>query len=170
VLAFRIIAAVVLITLAIVLGSFFWSLFVPGAGRIDAVASRRIYQLCGFNAECKVRIGDIFDGKWDTFYEFGADVSQAEINKTLGAGVVAVRDQQRILVFLQNGHVALVQYARGGVEKPLEGEIEFEEEHHREQRIVMYRRNTWVRVNAYPVDSSGKHRGNYYVLSLTTSP
>jgi len=164
-LAFRIIAAVVIVLLLAVLGNFFWSLFMPGAGRVDAVAARRIHQVCGFNSECKVRIGDLFDGNWDTVYEFGSDVSQSEIDQVLGARIVAVRKAQRILVFSRNGHVTLARYSNSGIEKPLEGEIEFGAEHHREQNWAMYRHDDWVRVNSFRVDPSDANSGSYFVLS-----
>lgn len=168
-LAFRIIAAVVIVLLLVVLGNFFWSLFMPGAGRVDAVAARRIHQVCGFNSECKVRIGDLFDGKWDTFYEFGYNVSQSEIDRALGGHIVRAKDLQRVFVFELNGQPTRVQYAKVGVEKPLEGEIEFGAEHHREQSWAMYRHDEWVRVYSFRVDPSDTNSGSYYVLSSLTS-
>jgi hypothetical protein len=169
-MASRIIAAIVLVGLVVVLGSFFWSLWMPGAGRLDAVAARRIHQQCGFNAECKVRVGDLFDGNWDTVYEFGYSVSQKEIDRVLGAHIVRARDLQRVLVFERNSHVIRVEYANGGVEKPLEGEIEFEAEHHREQSWMRYGHDDWVRVNSFRVDPADAHSGTYYVLSSMVNP
>jgi hypothetical protein len=164
-LAFRIIAAIVIVLLLAVLGNFFWSLFMPGAGRVDAVAARRIHQVCGFNSECKVRIGDLFDGSWDTVYEFGYDVPQSQIDQVLGGHIVQARDLQRVLVFERNGQPIRVQYAKGGIEKPLEGEIDFGAEHHREQNWAMYRHDDSVRVNSFRVDPSDANSGSYYVLS-----
>ena len=164
-LASRIIVVVVLVMLVLVLGSFFWTLLAPGAGRVDAVASHRIYQLCGFEAQCKVRIGDIFGGDWDTFYEFGEEVPQATIDRVLGDHTVQAKDLQRVLVFARNGHVSQVKYAQSGVDNPFEGQIAFESERHREQRVVRYDHDTELRVTAYPVDPANKRRGIYYVLS-----
>jgi hypothetical protein len=164
-LAFRIIAGLVIVLLLVVLGNFFWSLFMPGAGRVDAVAARRIHQVCGFNSECKVRVGDLFDGHWDTFYEFGYEVPQSEIDQVLGAHIVRAHDLQRVLVFERDGHAIRVQYSNGGIEKPLEGEIEFGAEHHREQNWAMYRHDDWVRVNSFRVDPADTSSGSYYVLS-----
>jgi len=164
VLAFRIIAFVALGLLVLVLGSFLWTLLFPGAGQVDSVASRRIYQLCGFEAECKVRIGDIFNGNWDTFYEFGEDVPQEQIDQVLGSHVVLAKPRQRILVFVRYGHVVLVKYSPA-TERPFEGQIAFESERHREERVVRYLHNTELRVTAYPVDASSRRHGVYYVLS-----
>jgi hypothetical protein len=169
-LAFRIIAAIAIVLLLAVLGNFFWSLIMPGAGRVDAVAARRIRQVCGFNSECKVRLGDLFDGNWDTVYEFGYNVSQSEIDQVLGGHIVRAHDLQRVLVFERQGKPIRVQYARGGVEKPLEGEIEFEAEHHREQNWAMYRHDEWVRVNSFRVDPADAGSGTYYVLSSMVNP
>jgi hypothetical protein len=164
VLAFRIIAFVALGLLVLVLGSFFWTLLFPGAGQVDSVASRRIYQLCGFEAECKVRIGDLFNGDWDTFYEFGEEVPQSQIDQVLGSDIVLARARQRVLVFVRHGHVVLVKYSPG-TDQPFEGQIAFESERHREERVVRYPRNAELRVTAYPVDASSRRHGVYYVLS-----
>jgi hypothetical protein len=167
---FRVIAAVVLVLLAVVVGTFFWSILSPAAGRLDAIASRRIHQTCGFNAECKVRIGDLYDGNWDTFYEFGEEVPQAQVTAILGSSMVAVRPHQRIVVMARDGHPMKVDYAKKTQVQPVDGEIEFESERHREQRAVRYPRTTWLQVSQYPVDSSGQQHGTYYVLSATSSP
>ena len=169
-LAFRIIAAIALVLFAVVLGSFFWSLLLPRAGRMDAVAARHINQLCGFDAQCKVQIGNIFGGDWDTFYEFGAAVPQSEVDRILGSSSVHVRDQERIEVMTRDGRVVASEYAKSDPETPLNDEIEFESETHRDQRSVRYTRDTWLRVTSFPVDAADERRGTYYVLSETTSP
>ena len=90
---------------------------------------------------------------------------QSEIDQALCEHIVRARDLKRVLVFERKGHTMRVQYARGGIEKPLEGEIEFGAEHHREENWAMFRHDDWVRVNSFRIDPSDASGGSYYVLS-----
>jgi hypothetical protein len=164
-LAFRIIAAVAFLLLVLVVGSFLWTLAAPAVGSQDAVAGRRINETCAFATECRMRLSDLFDGDWDTFYEFGPQVPQSVMDDALGRRRVLARAGDRLLVFTKGGRIKAAEYAKDGTGKPLEGEIEFEGERYREQRSVMYRRNTWMRIQRFPVDASDPHQGNYFVLS-----
>jgi hypothetical protein len=56
------------------------------------------------------------------------------------------------------------RYEPDGVGRPLDGEIEFEDEWHRDERGVRYDRETWLQVHRFPIDSSDEGRGSYYVL------
>ncbi len=161
----RILAAVTVILFAAVIGVFLWSLFSPQAGRMDAYASARIRRLCGFSRPCKVRIGDLFQGDWDTFYEFGAAVPQARINATLHSSLVHAIEGKRTLVLTHAGRIVATENAAFGAEKPFDGEIEFADEHHREQHIVRYSRDTPLRVTSFPTEPIAGGNGIFYVLS-----
>ena len=165
----RILAAVTLILFAVVLGFFLWSLFSPQAGRLDAYASARIRRLCGFSRPCSVRIGDLFQGDWDTFYEFGAAVPQAEIDSTLHSTQVHRVEGKRTLVLTRVGHIVASENAAFGADKPFDGEIEFEDERHREEHIVRYGRTTPLRVTSFPTDPIAGGNGIFYVLSDETA-
>lgn len=164
----RIFAAVILVLFATVIGFFVWSLFSPQAGRMDAYASVRIRRLCGFSKPCVVRIGDLFQGDWDTFYEFGAAVPQEEIDATLNSTEVHRQDGKRTLVLTRAGHLVASESAAFGADKPFDGEIEFENERHREQHSVRYSRNTLLRVMSFPTTPMAGGNGIFYVLSLDT--
>ncbi len=161
----RVLAAVTFLLFAVVIGVFLWSLFSPQAGRMDAYASARIRRLCGFSRPCRVHIGDLFQGDWDTFYEFGAAVPQAEIDATLHSNLVHSVDGKRTLVLTRAGHIVAMENAAFGADKPFDGEIEFEDERHREQHVVRYGRNTPLRVTSFPTEPIAGGNGIFYVLS-----
>jgi hypothetical protein len=162
---FRIIAAVVLILLVVVVVAFVWSLGPGGKGRMETTAAQRIELLCGFKAVCKVRLGDLFGGDWDTLYEFGVGVPQSAVNQTLGTDRVKVEDMKRTLVLTRDGRVVASEHQRYGVEQPLDGQVEFADEHHREQSWVKYGRDTWLWVRTFHTEAAQGH-GTYYVLSV----
>ena len=164
----RIFAAITLLLFAVVISVFLWSLFSPQAGRMDAYASARIRRLCGFTRPCSVRIGDLFQGDWDTFYEFGAAVPQADIDATLHSTLVRRIDGKRTLVLTRAGRIVATENAAFGAERPFDGEIEFEDERHREQHIVRYSRNTPLRVTSFSTEPIAGGNGIFYVLSINT--
>ena len=166
--AVRVLAAFTLLLFAVVIGVFLWSLFSPQAGRMDAYASARIRRLCGFSRPCSVRIGDLFQGDWDTFYEFGAAVPQADIDATLRSTQVRRIEGKRTLVLTRAGRIVAMENASFGEERPFDGEIEFEDERHREQHIVRYSRNTPLRVTSFPTEPIAGGNGIFYVLSAET--
>jgi hypothetical protein len=97
----------------------------PDPGPVDRAAVKRIQTLCGARTDCEVTLRDIFSGDWDTFYEFGYDVSQHEVSKVLNTKTVWVSDLQNIYVFTKNGRIVKKGYGDSGQEQPLAGEIEF---------------------------------------------
>jgi hypothetical protein len=133
---------------------------------MDAFASARIRRVCGYEANCKVMAGDLFEGDWDEVYIFGAGVSQREIDQVLGPGLVRARTNERIVVLERNKHVMLAEHTREPTGKPVDGQIEFEGEDHREQRIVRYRRDAYLRVTSFPLET----RGRFYVLTTSDLP
>ncbi len=159
--AIRFLAILCLVGVLWVVGALLWSLFSPSASRMDAYASARIRKLCGYQSNCKVMAGDLFEGDWDTLYIFGAGVSQQEIDKVLGPGYVRALDRQRIVVLERNNRVVRAEHAAGQSQRPTDGQIEFEDEDHREQRIVRYRRDDWLRVTSFPIEPGG----TFYVLT-----
>jgi hypothetical protein len=164
----RIIAGIALLAVVLVVGGLLWSLFGANSEGMDRIAARRIDQICGFQRECKVRMGDLFAGDWDTFYEFGAGLTQAEVDGVLGAGRARTGDLQRLLVLTRNGKVVSSQLEDGGVETPLDQEVEFDDERHRDRRWVAIQRDTWLRVNRFPVQNAKGAAGTFYVLSNET--
>ncbi len=161
----RTLAAVTFVLFAAILGVFLWSLFSPQAGRMDAYASARIRRLCGFSRPCSVRIGDLFQGDWDTFYEFGAAVPQTQIDSTLHSTLVHRIEGKRTLVLTRVGRIVATENAAFGADKPFDGEIEFEDERNREERIVRYGRTTALRVTSFPTEPIAGGNGIFYVLS-----
>jgi hypothetical protein len=162
---FRIIAGIVLVGLVVVIAYFAYSFISESqAGRLDSLAVHRIDELCGYQAFCKVRPRDLFPGEWDTFYEFGVGVSQDEIDAVLGPNAVKAADLQRTLVLTRAGRVVATEHENDGVERALSGEVEFLDEHHRENRWVKCDANTWLTVAKYKVDPS-QGSGTYYTLT-----
>jgi hypothetical protein len=160
----RIIAAIAVALLLFVVGAFIWTVVTAKTGALDAQAVRRIERQCGFQAECKVRLGDLFNGDWDTFYEFGVGVEQPVINSVLGTREVKRADGQRILVLMKDSNVVASEHEAYGTAQPLAGQIEFANEHHREQGWVKYDRDSFLRVTTFRVDPS-QGKGSYYVLA-----
>jgi hypothetical protein len=149
-----------------VVGALVWSLISPPTSRMDAYASARIRRVCGYEANCKVMAGELFQGDWDEAYIFGAGVSQHEIDEVLGPWLVRARSNERIVVLERNKHVLLAEHTPEPMGKQVDGQIEFEGEDHREQRIVRYRRQAYLRVTSFPIEP----RGRFYVLTTSDLP
>ena len=160
----RIIAGIAVALIVFVAVSFVWTMATATAGPLDSQAVRRIERQCGFQAECKVRLGDLFGGDWDTFYEFGVGVDQTAINAALGTHRVKRSEHQRTLVLMKEGHIVSAEHENYGTLQPLDGQVEFEDEHHREQSWVSYDRDTVLRVRSVRADPA-KGKGSYYVLT-----
>ena len=160
----RIIAGIAIALILFVAAALVWSMVSATTGALDAQAVRRIERQCGFQAACKVRLGDLFSGDWDTFYEFGVSVDQATINQVLGTDRVKRAPNQRTLVLVKQGHIVASEREAYGAQGPLEGQIEFENEHHREQSWVSFGRESVLRVSTFRADPA-KDKGSYYVLS-----
>lgn len=160
----RIIAGIAVALILFVAVALVWSMISATAGPLDSQAVRRIERQCAFQAECKVRLGDLFRGDWDRFYEFGVGVDQATIDSALGTNRVKRSERQRTLVLMKEGRIVSAEHENYGVEQPLDGQVEFEDEHHREQSWVSYDRNTVLRVSSFRADPV-KGKGSYYVLS-----
>ena len=161
----RIIAGLAIALMLFVVGAFVWSMLTAKTGPMDAQAVRRIERQCGFHAECKVRLGDLFDGDWDTLYEFGVGVEQPTMESVLGVDRIKRASGQRTLVLMKDGHVLASEREAYGIQQPLAGQIEFANEHHREQGWVKYGRDSVLRVTMFRSDSS-KGNGSYYVLAV----
>jgi len=149
-----------------VVGSLLWSVIFPTTSRMDAYAAARIRNVCGYQANCKVGVADLFEGDWDTVYVFGARVSQQEIDQILGRGFVRAHDRRRIVVLERNHRIVRVEDSPVPTGTPHEGQIEFEDEDHREQRIVRYDRGDVLRVTGFPLES----KGTFYVLTSSAAP
>lgn len=160
----RIIAGIAVALIVFVAVSFVWTMATATAGPLDSQAVRRIERQCGFQAECKVRLGDLFGGDSDTFYEFGVGVDQTAIDAALGTHRVKRWEHQRTLVLIKGGHTVSAEHENYGTLQPLDGQVEFEDEYHREQSWVSYDRDTVLRVRSVRADPA-KGKGSYYVLT-----
>jgi hypothetical protein len=157
----RIIAALAIAMMAFVVGALLWTVASAKTGPLDEQAARRIDRLCGFEVQCKVRLADLFEGNWDTFYEFGVGVDQSTMDDVLGTHQVKRADRQRTLVLMKGTHVVAAEHETYGVQQPLAGQIEFIDEHHREQSWVKFSRDTRLRVSTF---RAGDTKASYYVL------
>ena len=154
-----------LVALALALASYFWTLAAsPQAGRMDGLAVSRIRSACRFQALCTVRMGEIFVGDWDTFYEFGTDVPQSDVDQALGSARVRKAESQRLVVLTRNGHILSSEREPSGANVPLDGEVEFGDEHHREDKTVVLSPGSLLQVDSFPITNSAGHAGTFYVL------
>jgi hypothetical protein len=160
---FRFIGLLAILGVVWVVGGLLWSLMYPAASRMDAYAGSRIRRECGWESNCKVRASDLFEGTWDTVYIFDSGVTQQELDSIFGPGSVRVGDSERLVVLEIGKHVVRAERAAGKTGKPIDGEIKFEDEDHRPQRVVRYDRDQWLRVVGFPIEPSGR----FYVLTPT---
>jgi len=99
------------------------------AGPIDDHAVLEIRRLCADRNPCDVHLHDLMPGKWDTFYEFGPYQDQQDLDDVLGTNnTVHASRMQRILVFARDGKIIKFRYSDFGVERPMDGEVVFDEE------------------------------------------
>jgi hypothetical protein len=98
------------------------------AGLIDLRAAHEIRKICAGRTDCNVRLNELMPGKWDSFYEFGPYEDQDDIDQVLGPSHVHASNMQRILVFSRDGKITKVHYSDFGVERPMDGEVVFDEE------------------------------------------
>jgi len=143
----------------------------PGA--LDQQTSKQIRKLCATRTDCDVRLRDILPGDYDTFYEFGPYQQQDEVNQELGTTAIAVSDLHRLLLFKRDGKIEQTQYADFGTERPMDGEVVFDEEFSSPTATwVKYTPDQLLRVTACDTHGNGAlwalHTGTYYLL--TPSP
>ena len=98
------------------------------AGLIDIEAAHKIRSICGTRTNCDIHLHDIMPGHYDTFYEFGPYHDQQDLDDVLGTTTVHASNMQRILVFMRDGNITKVHYSDFGVERPMDGEVVFDEE------------------------------------------
>ncbi len=163
--AFLLIATVVLLATATLVGIILWHLASPGANRMEAFAATRIHRLCGWQPVCKVQLKDLFEGRFDVLYAFNPGVSQSEIDSLVEPGRVRARESQRVLVLTRQHRILDTEHADFGIGKPLDNQVEFLDEDRGLQRIAAYPGNTWFRVTLFPTPTGG----TFYVLTPTTN-
>ena len=160
---FRLIGLLVILAVVWVIGGLLWSLVAPVSSRMDEYAASRIHRECGWSANCKIKAGDLFEGKWDTVFVFAAGTTQQQLDLILGRGNVAAGPTERIVVLENEHHILRAERAAESTGKPIDGEIKFEDDEHRPQQIVRYDRDQWLRVIGFPIEPSGR----FFVLTAT---
>jgi len=143
---------------------------VQSPGAIDEAAAARIRTLCPESDNCRLHLGDILPGSWDTFYEFGGYINQDEVNQALGTNKVHVDEPKRILVFEKDNKVVKTDYATFGRERPLDQELVFQEEFSsRAPTWVKYPPTTLFEVTFCDTEKNGRLRrpgtGTYFLLT-----
>jgi hypothetical protein len=151
------------------LAVFFFTLQNPGS--IDRAAVKRIQVLCGQRSDCEVTLKDIFKGDWDTYYQFGYPVSQADVDRALHSHSVRVSDLQTIHVFEKGGQIVRKGYGDTGQGQPLADELEFSGSYgDGVSGWVKYPAEARFKVVACSTKEGGKlggpYGGTYYLLIL----
>ena len=156
---------VILITIALVIFAWYYSR-PPRAGHLDAYAVSRILSTCHWQSQCIIRVGDLFQGDWDTFHEFGPAIPQAQVDRILRPASVQKGDTTtRLLVLTRDGRVIQSEREATGTGLPLDGEVDFGGERYRNESIIQFTRSTRLEVNAFPTRDSAGHDGTFYVLT-----
>ena len=144
----------------------------PDPGSFAHTGVQRIQALCGSRTDCEVTLRDVFPGDWDTFYEFGYDVSQHDVSETLHTHMVWVSDLRNIYALSKDGRVVRSAHGETGQEQPLAGEIEFSggyDPHH--PGWQKYPASARFKVKTCPTSEGGKLFGPYggtsYLLVLS---
>jgi len=144
----------------------------PDPGSFAHVGVKRIQALCGPRTDCEVTLRDVFPGDWDTFYEFGYDMSQHDVSEVLHTHTVWVWDLRNIYVLSKGGRVIRSTHGETGQGQPLAGEIEFiggYDPHH--PGWQMYSSSARFKVKTCPTLEGGKLFGPYggtsYLLILS---
>ena len=163
----RTLALLPVVLIAVALIAFTWSYSrPPRAGHLDAYAVSRILSMCHWQSQCIVRAGDLFEGEWDTFHEFGPAIPQSQVDRILRPASVARGDDgKRLLVLTRDGRIIQSEHEATGIGMPLDGEVDFGGERYRSESIIQYTRNTRLEVNAFPTHDSTGHEGTFYVLT-----
>jgi hypothetical protein len=138
----------------------------PDPGSIDRAAVKRIQILCGSRKDCEVTLKDIFQGDWDTFYEFSYSVSQKEVDRVLGSRAVRVSDLQRVLVFERAGKIVGKGYGDSGQGQPLANEVDFSGALADGAPGLKYDSEARFKVVACDTKEGGPYGGTYYLLIL----
>jgi len=143
---------------------------VESPGTVDEAAARQIRSLCPDSENCRLHLGDILPGSWDTFYEFGGYINQDEINQALGTDKVRVDEPNRTLVFERDRNILKTAYATFGRDRPLDQELVFQEEFtSRAPTWVKYPPTALFQVTFCDTEKNGRLRrpgtGTYFLLT-----
>ena len=141
-------------------------------GLVDATMAKNIRHLCAEKPACQFRLQDVLPGDYDLFYEFGPYQQQEDLSRELGPNVVPRSELQRLLVFSKDGHITQTQYADFGVQRPMNGEVVFEEEFTSPTpSLVRYQPGQLLQVTFCDTNLNGPLRflrtGTYFLLSPT---
>ena len=94
-------------------------------GRFQGSLARGIENKCGTQTNCKVRLGDYTDFRWDELYFFPYTTSKARITQVLGLPVKNWQEFEAYEVFLMRGKIMHQEEFGVDVEKPLNREVGF---------------------------------------------
>ena len=146
---YRIIAAFTAILVVVLAIYFFTNLIDPGAGELDELAAHRIATSCAYRQECKVNLRDLFDGDWDTLWEFAPGVTQQQLQSAVPGIALNAPSGKRLLVLVRNSTVAAHAYEPVST-TPIDHQLIFEDAARDTPAIVHYPRDTWLWVQSQP--------------------
>jgi len=117
----------VLPSLAVAFGLIGYAVFReahPSPGPFDKEAAQRIRKLCGSRTDCQVRLHDLSERDWDTFYSFGPGTTDETVTRALGTGISLDHDLERAVVLTKHGHIVFSAAEIQGVEHPIAGQVD----------------------------------------------
>ena len=84
-----------------------------------------IEQECGRPAECRIKLGDYTDFRWDTLYVFDEATDDELITRVLGKPLAGWEEMTCYEVFLLDGKIVHQEHFEVDFEKPMSREVLF---------------------------------------------
>ncbi len=159
---YKIIAAFTVVLILVVAAYFLHHAFTPGAGDFDEAAYTRIASTCGYKQECKVNLGNLYDGDWDTLWLFGAGTQQAELDAVLPQTTPQPGSNQRLVVLTLNGKIQSRIVEPADQELYLDHQVVFRINQNSEQTLHLPR-DSWLWANRTP--SRHQTGDSFYILT-----
>jgi hypothetical protein len=107
----------------------FMTLLLPGCSRSGLIEQRigdRV-NTCNATAPCIVKIKDLTDFPWDQMHVFQYNVSQEEIQRSLGTDFPNYTEFTRRIVFLKDGKIIRREDEPTDIERLVNGQVTFAE-------------------------------------------
>lgn len=86
-----------------------------------------IRRKCPDPGPCSITLGRVTPFRWDTLYVFWDSANKEEMEKVLGQPVGEYEEFHKRFIFLLSGKIVHKEATAANVEKPLRGEIVFED-------------------------------------------